>query len=150
MIVYRLAQSKYSDDLKGMGAFLYGGRWNYPEHYILYTAEHISLAVLEILVSIKISSFDATYSLLSIEIPDEGYKTLEPKKLKKDWDVDTDYTRSIGKDFLKNNELLYMKVPSAVIPQEHNIIINPLHSAIKKIKVIKKAAFKFDKRLLHS
>jgi RES domain-containing protein len=148
MLVYRLSQKKYSQDLNGTGAFLYGGRWNHAETYMLYTAQHISLSVLEILVHIKISSFEVPYSLITFQLPEIKYKEILSDKLKKNWDTDMEYTQQIGNDFLQNNAFLYMMIPSIVIPQEKNILINPLHPDAKKIKIIKTEDFKFDKRLL--
>jgi RES domain-containing protein len=148
MLVYRLCQKKYNTDTKGNGAFLYGGRWNHSETYMLYTAEHISLAVLEMMVHIKVSKFDIPYSLICFQLPDTKFKELDTAKLKNGWDRDMDYTRQIGTDFLQNNLFLYMTIPSAVIPQEKNIIINPLHHDAGRIKVLKTEDFKFDKRFL--
>ena len=56
MIVYRLANGEFTHDLSGKGAKLYGGRWNSFGLPAVYTTEHISLAVLEILVHVKTNS----------------------------------------------------------------------------------------------
>ena len=70
MIVYRLTSGQYTNDLSGTGAKLYGGRWNSPGLAALYTTEHISLAVLEILVHMKAYRRPLDYHLVVLEVPD--------------------------------------------------------------------------------
>jgi RES domain-containing protein len=148
MIVYRITNSLYKDDLSGSGAKSHGGRWNLPGIAALYTAEHISLCVLEMLVNISLPESQLKYYLLQIEIPE----IFEPaaivlKKLKKNWEDDEGYTRFMGTEFLKNKTSLLLKVPSAVISEEHNYLINPLHKDFKKVAIANSFPFKFDKRL---
>ena len=148
MIIYRLSHNDYANDLSGSGAKLYGGRWNSVDVNALYTTENISLAVLEILVHIKQFRSPINYSLVSIEIP----KTIEPivitnAKLKRHWKDDISYSQFIGDEFLKSSHGLILKIPSAIIDQENNFLINPKHPDISKVKIIATKDFKFDKRL---
>jgi len=148
MIVFRITNSFYKDDLSGVGAKLNGGRWNLPGYPLLYSSEHISLCVLEMLVNITLPESSLNYHLLKIKIPD----TVEPaiilnKKLKLNWEDDEGYTRFMGTEFLKNKQSLLLKVPSAVINEEHNYLLNPLHNDFKKVTVSKSHPFKFDNRL---
>lgn len=147
MIVYRLSLKEYCEDLSGAGAKIYGGRWNYPGTAVIYTTENISLAVLEILVRADKSTIPPDYMLLRIDIPDSLTATnIAKSKLKKDWKDDVDNTQFIGTEFAKNNQGVILKVPSAVVDEEHNYIINPSHPDMKKIKIKQVTAFKFDKR----
>jgi RES domain-containing protein len=148
MIVYRLAIEIYKDDLSGEGAKLYGGRWNSVGVPALYTTENISLAALEILVRTDKHLIPLSYYLIRIEIPGsiEPFQ-IEAVKLKKQWKDDIAYTRWMGDEFLKANDLLFVKVPSAIIEEENNYILNPLHSDFKKIKIKSVYSFRFDKRL---
>ncbi|HUN03492.1 MAG TPA: RES family NAD+ phosphorylase, partial [Niabella sp.] len=90
MIVYRLANSEYKDDLSGYGSFLYGGRWNSRGLYALYATEHISLAVLEIVVNYNRSAYSirTSYHLLEIFIPDVPLLQINVAILKKKWQED--------------------------------------------------------------
>lgn len=150
MRIYRLAQEEYKDDLSGRGSFLYGGRWNSKGLYALYAAEHISLAVLELVVNFNRSSapLKKKFHLLSLEIPEEKIGLMQADMLKKNWFNDPDYTRYIGDLFLGGKELLAMKIPSAVIPEEFNYIINPQHEDFKKVKKINDYVYGLDNRLL--
>ena len=150
MIVYRICQSSYKDDLSGYGAYLYGGRWNLKGFAALYTAEHISLAVLELVVNFNRSSSPLMqpYHLLSIEIPDKSVEFIEPESLKRNWiDAEAD-TQQLGTNFLQQQKHLALKVPSAVVPEEFNFMINPAHELFSKVKIIKSVKYGFDGRLL--
>lgn len=147
MIIYSLAIEQYKDDLSGSGAKLYGGRWNSGGIAALYTTENISLAVLEILVRTDISLVPPSYFLIKIEIPEiAGATIIRKNKLKKNWKEDIEYTRWMGNEFLRSSNSLLLKIPSAIIDEEHNFIINPSHSDFKKIK-LSSHKFHFDKRL---
>jgi len=148
MNVYRLASGQYTHDLSGTGAKLYGGRWNMPGLPALYTAQHISLAVLEILVHLQAYRKPVDYHLVTIAIPDNAATfVLDPLQLKKQWKDDVGYTQLIGNDFLNTQASLVLKVPSAIIEQEHNIIINPVHPAADQVTIQLIQHFIFDKRL---
>ena len=149
MIVYRLTQSRFKDDLSGEGASTYGGRWNSKGHRMLYCTEHVSLAVLEHVVNFNKSesAIIPNFHLLEIKIPETKYLNLQLADLKKDWLADIHYTRFIGDEFLKAKSSLMMKVPSAVVPEEHNFIINPYHKDFQKIETIHAKIYKLDGRL---
>jgi RES domain-containing protein len=148
MIVYRLTTGKFADDISGTGAKLNGGRWNPVGFAGLYTSEHISLAILEILVrATKFTSPDS-YTLTSFEIPDTGIYPIQLKKLKKEWKDDLKYTQGIGEDFLTENKSLCLQVPSAIVSAENNFLLNPLHGDFKKIKIINSELLQLDKRLM--
>lgn len=148
MIIYRITNSHFKDDISGNGAKLYGGRWNLPGLPAVYTSEHISLCVLELLVNISLPESQLNYHLIQLQIPDSAEIALvTPKKLKVNWQNDEAYTRFMGSEFLKNKQSLVLKVPSAVISEENNYLINPLHTQFNKVHIIKSFPFKFDKRL---
>ena len=149
MIIYRLVRSAYKDDLSGYGAFLYGGRWNSKGQYALYCAQHISLAVLEIVVNYdrSVTSLLPSYHLIEIDVPDASVIEIDPKALKKNWSNDNEYTRFIGDQFLATGPELVLKVPSAVIPEEYNYLINPSHPDFKKIKTGNIRLYGMDHRL---
>jgi RES domain-containing protein len=148
MIIFRICNSIYKDDLSGTGAKLFGGRWNSKGIPMLYATEHISLSVLEMLVHSQFQDFNIELSLLHINIPDTIFiKEIKLSKLKKEWIEDNSYTKYMGNEFIKSTSNLLLKVPSAVINEEHNFLINPLHNDFKKLKIIKTQIFKTDKRL---
>lgn len=148
MIVYRISNTRYSDDISGTGAKLHGARWNSVAVPMLYTAEHISLAVLEMLVNTHFNDYNIELDLVYIQLP-EALPITEIKlgKLKDNWQQDVAYTRFIGDEFILQNNAPLLKVPSAIIKDEHNFLVNPLHTDFKKIKIQKSISFWPDKRL---
>jgi RES domain-containing protein len=148
MIVYRISNAAYSDDISGTGAKLNGSRWNSKGILVLYTAQYVSLAVLEMVVNTNFKDYSIPLDLMYINLPDEQPVTaIESKNLKKNWKEDFQYTRYIGDEFFKQKKSLILKVPSAVIHEEYNYLINPLHDDFKKIKLIKTKSFWPDERL---
>ncbi len=147
MIVYRLATEQFVDDLTGTGAKLYGGRWNSVGVPALYTTESISLALVEILVNTSKILLPPDYMLLTLEIPDQlNVRTIYKNKLKKDWKKDIEYTQFIGSSFINAAEELALKVPSAVVDEESNFVLNPNHVDFKKVKIKSISKFQLDKR----
>ena len=148
MIVYRITNSQYKDDISGGGARVKGARWNLRGSSMLYTAENISLSTLELLVHIGFNDIQNFYHLLTIFIPDDAaIKVINADKLKTNWQEDEDYTAFMGTDFIHNNQNLVLKVPSAIITEEHNYLVNPDHADFKKVKIKRSKQFIFDKRL---
>ena len=148
MTVYRICNPLFSDDLSGTGSKLYGGRWNSKGIAMLYASEHISLSVLEMLVHNQFKDFTIHLSLLHIVFEDNIIvKEVKNNKLKTDWTTDFDYTQFMGDQFIKAGTHAILKVPSAVIKEEHNFIINPLHVDFKKIKIMQTVSLSTDKRL---
>lgn len=147
MIVYRICNEKFSTDLTGSGAKLFGGRWNSKGFAMLYTSEHISLSALEMLVHNHFQDFAVPLTLLKIALPTTtSIKEIKNYKLKQDWQNDASYTKFIGNEFVKSEADLFLKVPSAIIAEENNVLINPLHKDFKKVKIIEHKIFNTDKR----
>jgi RES domain-containing protein len=150
MILYRIAKCSYANDLTGTGARLYGGRWNSEGKSMVYLASSRSLAVLEVLVHLPPLMIPDNYCLAEIEVPDHIVTQLRVSDLPPDWqDVSPPIVlRQLGDRFLKKQDHLLLKVPSTIVPDEHNFLLNPLHKDIKKVKVLKTLPFSFDQRLV--
>ncbi len=152
MEVYRIVQEKFAADLTGNGARLYGGRWNSEGQYALYTAGSRALALLEILAHTPIQILkEKKYRVLTLFIPaDASAETIQLKKLKADWDA-WDlmyYTQKMGDVFLTKRESLFLQVPSVLVHEEMNYIINPQHPLMKEVKIVFERDLKFNNRLL--
>jgi RES domain-containing protein len=147
MIVYRICNEKFKDDISGNGAKQFGGRWNSKGIAMLYSSEHISLSALEMLVHNHFQDFAIPLSLLKIALPISlNLKEIKNAKLKQEWQNDASYTKFIGNEFVKSETDLFLKVPSAIVPEEFNVLINPMHKDFKKVKIVEQKIFKTDKR----
>ncbi|RYZ93121.1 MAG: RES domain-containing protein [Sphingobacteriaceae bacterium] len=149
MILYRIVNCDYANDLSGTGARLYGGRWNSEGKNMLYLASSRSLAVLEVLVHLPPLMIPNNYCAVEIDVPDNNILTVSKNELPHNWqDVSSSSpTRELGDIFLKKREHLVMRVPSTIVPAEFNYLINPAHPDMQKVKVVKRQPFNFDERL---
>lgn len=149
MIVYRFSQKKYAKDLSGKGAELYGGRWNNIGMATVYTAESRSLCLVEIAVHTPFGIHPKNYCLITIEIPDSDVTNFPINQLPKNWDSvpHSSSSQQIGDLFLKTNDTLALRVPSAIVKDEFNILINPHHQNFKKVTIQKIESFDLDSRL---
>ena len=151
MELYRITQEIYTTDLSGNGARLYGGRWNSEGLFAIYTSSSRSLALLETLAHTPAKMLqEKVYILGSFFLPD-GILTEEiaREKLTTGWDApDTrPLTKKIGDKFLRNKSGLLLVVPSVLVPEENNYLLNPLHTDIKKLKLMNKRRIHFDTRV---
>jgi RES domain-containing protein len=145
--VYRFAPTIYSNDLSGNGAKLYGGRWNSIGTPAIYTSFTISLALVELFIHKKTYEEIIVNQLMEITINDTIETKIDYQKLKTNWQDDAGYCQYIGNQFLAM-EQVGMIVPSAVIEQENNLVLNPLSKDfLKKVKIKKIKSFSFDDRL---
>jgi len=147
MTVYRFVRPIYRNDISGDGARKKGGRWNSPGFPVVYTSTSISLSLLELLIYNSSYEVIRVNMLMQITVPENLMKSLSVNALKQTWQKDIDYSRFIGNEFLKNKKSLLLKVPSAIIPEESNVLINPAHPDFKRVKIIKASLFQYDTRL---
>jgi RES domain-containing protein len=150
MIVYRLCRKNYANDLSGRGAEISGGRWNGKGIAALYTSSSRALCAIEIVVHIPAGIIPKDYYMVTIELPDDaGITTLNVKELPSNWNnnpIPTS-TQRIGNTFLSGQKALVLKTPSAIIKDEWNYIINPMHKDFQKVRIISVEPFSFDTRL---
>lgn len=150
MILYRIANCNYINDLTGTGARLYGGRWNSEGKSMVYLAASRALAVLEVLVHLPPLLLPDNFCLAEVEIPNNSILTLDVKSLPDNWKDASPPAelKQLGNQFIKETKYLMMKVPSSVVPEEFNYLLNPWHVDIKKVKILRTHPFSFDDRLI--
>ncbi|GEQ85741.1 hypothetical protein ULMS_12490 [Patiriisocius marinistellae] len=150
MKIYRIVKEAYKDDLSGEGARLFGGRWNNRGDAMLYFSEHLSLCVLEILVHLDYQFIDNDFYYIEASIPKENLMSAQEQAvLLPQWNalVSQTHTENWGSLWLKNRTSLAMAVPSVVLPQENNILVNPKHPLISKLEITKVERLKIDERI---
>lgn len=150
MIVYRITKKDYLA-LDGRGGLYGPGRWHRKGNLVVYTSEHASLAAWEKIVHLaNFENLPNDLLLVKIEIPDNiEIQTVPHMILIEGWDSYPyiNETLNYGTSFLRKNEHLALKVPSAIVPDEYNVILNPLHPDIHRCKTISIVPFIFDKRI---
>lgn len=141
---------QYINDLSGEGARLFGGRWNREGDGALYFCEHLSLCVLELLARINFEFLTFDYGYLEAEISATYFESVDnPSTISIEWrnNPHISATQDYGSNWLVNKENLGLVIPSAILPRERNIIINPLHKAFQKLKVLTVEPLNLDNRL---
>jgi len=149
MIVYRIGRNKHINDLTGEGARLFGGRWNHVLTPCVYTSESRSLAVLEYTVNVNIDDIPRALSIATIEIPDNAILELKTEDLPGNWmqAPTPSSTKDFGTNLLKKAAVPIIKIPSTVIPQEFNYLLNPLHPDSKYFKIVSIDDIVYDVRI---
>ena len=141
-----------ADDTTGKGAELTGGRWNRRGVPVIYSSSSRALACLETVVHLAVGQLlPLNRYLVEIEIPGK----LLRKKTQLDsadlvgWDAVPAGRTSIdwGASWLHSRETLVALVPSIVVPEEFNVLINPQHPDIKHVTFTKVRRWTYDPRL---
>jgi len=150
--VWRITTARFAATaFSGEGARLYGGRWNPRGHAVIYTAESQSLALLEMLVQDE--PLRARYVLIPAQLPaDMTLRHVEASALPADWRTlgARDALQAIGRAWLEEGRSAVLAVPSAVVPAEHNYLLNPRHPDFARIVIGAPKALDVDVRLLRN
>jgi RES domain-containing protein len=147
MLAYRIVFKKYSKKLIAPGI---PGRWNGNGRKVIYCAESVALAFLENMIRRQGVGFNQDFKTMILEIPDDlKMDTVRPDKLPAGWRGFTDYSvcQAIGNTWYDAGSIPILKVPSAVLPESFNYVINSLHPGFKKIKLIQVTTFIPDERI---
>ncbi len=148
---WRVLKSKYdAHAFDGEGSRLYGGRWNSPGRRVVYAAQSIALAALELLVHLGNREVLNHYRLHAIHFADNHAMTVKPKSLPADWRNSSgpNSLRKIGDAWLTDGTSVILAVPSAVVPLELNYLINPEHRDFASLTTEGPLDFTFDTRLM--
>ena len=149
MIVYRIGRTRYAYDLKGEGARLFGGRWNHKLTACIYTSQSRALSLLEYSVNINLDDIPRALSITSIFIPDEEIKTIGIDMLPGNWKDSPApaSTKDFGTRLIMEARYAVLKIPSAIIPEEYNYMLNPVQANSKYFKIEEVREFSYDVRI---
>ena len=149
MEVYRISKCRFIRDLSGFGAYTYGGRWNSKGHAVIYTAGSQALALLEVLAHIERPPV-GNFCRISLSIPDDSILAYSPGLLPEGWQAhpSPDALKSIGDAFIRERAALVLKLPSVIVPDEANFLINPAHPRFSEVRIVEEAGQAIDERLL--
>jgi RES domain-containing protein len=148
---WRIVDPAYIDDaFTGEGPRRRGGRWSPAGVLVVYTASSVSLAMLEIIVRTERALRLPEYALFSCSFPEAIVETLDRRRLPANW---RDYPapvelQQIGAEWLDSRESAVLEIPSAVVEQEVNYLLNPEHEDFRSIDIGEPRPFKLDPRLI--
>lgn len=150
MRVWRLSRRRYVA-LDGEGARLYGGRWNREGTAVVYASSSLALAALELLVHVDPEDVPDDLVALAIDVPDDAPReAVAVAELPEDWDRVADHPACTarGDRWARAGASLALLVPSVLVPEEANVLLNPAHPRMRGVQVVATRAFAFDRRLL--
>lgn len=149
---WRIVKKKFRDiAFTGEGAAKFGGRWNSIGTPVTYVAESLSLATLEILAGGCQLTTMTNYIKIPVEFDSSLVETVSIETLPDEWHAypSCESSHIIGDTWAKEKRSVILKVPSAVIQEEYNYLINPFHPDINMVKIGKPEHLLIDERLLH-
>lgn len=150
MVVWRIARRQFQG-LDGEGARLYGGRWNWGGRPVIYTSQSLSLAALEYLVHVDPLLAPTDLVAMEITVPDDAGVDVTPADFPPgEWrdSPAPEWQAELGETWLDDVTFLWLAVPSAIVPEEFNVLINPAHPGMADVRVTGTRPFRFDRRLI--
>ncbi len=145
MLLYRICLTKYAAELYPSGQ---AGRWNFSGEKVIYTAGTVALACLENLVHRSGAALAGDFTLLTLFVPPiVAIDQIREEQLPEAWEQNPFFSRRIGNRWLMIGSTAVCKVPSAIIQQEHNYLLNPNHPDFQSVQIVYRQPFNFDKRL---
>ena len=149
MRIWRLSLARYADQaFAGRGGLLVAARWHPEGTSLVYTSGSLALAALEFFVNWNRRSAPEPLVAIPADVPD-SVSRIDHRRLPPDWRSHPvpSSTQKIGADWVKSGASAILIVPSVIVPQEKNYLLNPAHPDFKKIHIGKPETFSFDPRM---
>ena len=148
MLLWRISNHA---SLDGEGGLLASARWHTRGHPVLYLAETPAGALVEVLVHLELdpAHLPKTYQLLKASAPEDiSLRASGKAHLAETWTRDLLRTRTLGDEWLQSRATALLRVPSAIIPETFNLLLNPRHPDASRIRIISHRDYPWDQRLL--
>ena len=123
------------------------GRWHHAGQPIVYLAESAAGALLEVCVHTSANDIPPDFTLLKVEAPEVPVQAIRRDRLPPGWQSQLDFTRDLGTAWLQKKDTALLSVPSAIVPETVNFLLNPAHSDAEKFQIVEALLYPFDVRL---
>jgi RES domain-containing protein len=151
MRLWRLCKAEHAATaFTGEGALLYAGRWHHAGTRVVYAAESRSLAVLEQLVHLSRNRLPPRFVCFAVDVPEDlDVPSVSPEELPPDWrrQPGPPALRDLGTKWAESRTSACLAVPSAVVPGERNVLLNPEHPDFARLAIGEAEPFELDERL---
>ncbi|WP_338923792.1 RES family NAD+ phosphorylase (plasmid) [Pseudomonas silesiensis] len=148
---YRLVKKKNSSRaFNGVCAGRFGGRWHSKGRDCLYFADSPALSVLEVFVHLGHDEIIQSYDLFELTLPSKMVLRANPESLPESWRSEpaSQETAAFGDAWIDTGSSLALAVPSVIVPQSWNYLINIQHSEfVKAVETAHSIDFTFNGRL---
>jgi RES domain-containing protein len=148
MFLWRISNHRTLD---GRGGLETSARWHTQGRPIVYLAESVPGALLEVIVHLELSPvrLPKSYQLLKVEVPDDlSTETLSAADLGQAWVNDETLTRTVGDQWLTSKRSALLRVPSAIAPETINVLLNAAHEGARRLKIVSHREYPWDLRLI--
>lgn len=148
MFLWRISNHRTLDGRGGLEA---SARWHTQGRPIVYLAESVAGALLEVLVHLELSPvhLPKSYRLLKVEVPDDlSAEALSPKDLGDTWMDDEALARTVGDRWLASKRSALLRVPCAIAPETFNVLLNSAHEAARRMRIVSYREYPWDLRLI--
>jgi len=152
LLAWRLVRPAFAAPVaafSGEGARRFGGRWNAPGRPVVYASLHLSLAALETLAHADRRRFERDYVAFEVHVPHPLILELRDEDLPDDWRARpvSAGARGVGDAWLAQRASAALTVPSVLVPQERNLLLDPVHPRFAEVRIGAPQRFRFDERL---
>lgn len=144
MVLWRISRHL---ELSGRGGLAFAGRWHHAGTPVVYLAGTPAGALIETCVHTSANDIPPSFTLLKITGPDLPFEELEPSTLDPGWIGQVEISRELGSEWLKRGSSALLRVPSALVPESANYLLNPLHKDAADFQIAKSFLYPFDARL---
>ena len=148
MFLWRISNHRTLD---GRGGLETSARWHSQGRPIVYLAESVAGALLEVLVHLELTPIrlPKSYRLLKVEVPDGlSIETLSATELGEAWVSDETRTRTVGDQWLASKRSALLRIPSAIAPETFNVLLNSAHEEARRLKIVSHCEYPWDLRLI--
>ena len=144
MLIWRISRHI---DLSGEGCVRAAGRWNLAGAPMVYTSDSPACALLETCVHIVAQETPHSYTLLRITGPDVAIEEIPQNELPAGWTTEISFTQQMGSQWLQSRRSPMLRVPSVLVPETWNYLLNPLHPDASLFTIERHYDYPFDLRL---
>jgi RES domain-containing protein len=149
MQLWRLYPERFRETaFSGVGGLYVASRWNHLGTEMVYCATSPALAALELFVNLDPIEVPVDLLMAAVEIPDDQIEQLELELLPSDWrELNSLVCRDLGSGWAASGRSAALRMPSAVVDGDWNVLLNPRHADFSKIQVAALKPFRFDGRM---
>ena len=151
IVAWRLVKQRHqATAFDGEGARRVGGRWNPTGTRVVYLSDSLALAALETFVHLGRAALQIAHVAFRTEIPDNvPITTIADAELPPGWrsEPPSDVTKQVGSDWVTRAQTVVLRVPSVIVPNESNLVLNPAHPDFARLQIFPAEPFHFDPRM---
>lgn len=147
---WRIVKKRHAESaFDGEGARRYGGRWNSPGTAVVYVAESMALALLEVLAGIRSMRPSSAYVLIPVDFDEAMIRAIDLSQLPDEWSQSPPLpsVQRLGDEWVSRQQSVILEVPSVIVPSEHNYLLNPAHPDFGRIEIGAPQELSIDPRL---